>query len=84
MAMNQPPSRPPSAPMTGWEITAQVERDELDARGQPARGMRVYFTTGKGISASVFFPQREYNPDNVRATVAAQAATIDQVHALKG
>jgi hypothetical protein len=46
--------------------------------------MRISFRTGKGVPGSVFISDAQYTPDNVRATIAAQAAVIDQVHALQG
>jgi hypothetical protein len=84
MAMNRPPSRPPSAPATGWEITDQVQATDVDAKGVPARGMRVYFRTGKGVTSNVFVPDSRYSVENVQAAVASKAAEIDQVHGLQG
>lgn len=82
--MQQPGSRPPSAPVTGWRVTDQVPTTEQTPSGRAERGMRVSFMTGKGVSGSVFIPESQYTPDNVRAAIAAQAALIDQVHALQG
>jgi hypothetical protein len=84
MGVNQPPGRPPSAAMSGWEVVDQVQTTDLGADGRPARGMRVTFRSGRGVVSSVFFKDAEYNPANVRATIAAEAAKIDQVHTLSG
>jgi len=84
MAMNAPSSRPPSAPVTGWRVTDQVQTTDVDAQGRPVRGMRVSFQTGAGVTSSVFVPENRYTPDNVRATIAAAATQIDQVHKLTG
>lgn len=84
MAQNMPASRPPSAPLTGWKVTDQVQTTEADPRGGAARGYRIHFTTGKGVASSVFVSEARYNASNVRAAVAAQAAVIDEVHGLQG
>lgn len=69
---------------TGWSVTGQEERVDLNAYGQPVKGMLVRFRTAKGVAGSVFVPLTEYQVDNVRAAVAQAVSAIDAVHQLKG
>lgn len=74
----------PNAPRTGWTITSQSRTIQNDASNTPVRGIEVYFTTGKGATASVFIPDAQYTPDNVRARVADFANRLDQVQGATG
>lgn len=74
----------PDTGASGWHDVTQQETTELDAKAQPVRGYRVYFTTNAGHSGSVFVPQTMYNVANVRAAIAAQATTLDGVGKLTG
>lgn len=74
----------PDTGATGWHDVTQQETTELDAKGQPTRGYRVYFTTNAGHSGSVFVAAGLYSVPNVRAAIAAQAATLDGVGQLSG
>lgn len=74
----------PDTGATGWHDVSQQETTELDAKGQPTRGYRVYFTTNENHAGSVFVPQNMYSVVNVRAAIAAQAAQLDAVGKLTG
>lgn len=74
----------PNTGATGWHDVTQQETTELDAKGQPTRGYRVYFTTNDGHSGSVFVEAARYTAVNVRAEIAARAATLDEVGRLSG
>lgn len=74
----------PNAPVTGWSVVGQIPTVGLDGANRPVEGMRIDFRTGKGVQSSIFVPQADYNPVNVKARIAAAAAMIDQVHALTG
>jgi hypothetical protein len=80
----QMPSRPPSAPLTGYRITDQVPGTEIDPTGRPARGVRIHFLVGETTPGSVFVAENRYTPANVQAEVAAKAATIAAVAKLQG
>lgn len=67
---------------TGIVINSQVQTSGRDAAGNFGEGYDVYFTTGNGHTGKVFVADRAYNVDNVRAAVAAKAATIDAVGSL--
>jgi len=69
---------------SGWKVTNQTPATALGADAKAQTGMRVYFQTGKGVSADIFVPWAEYNPERVRELVAARVATIDAVHSLSG
>ena len=69
---------------SGWRVTSQTPTTALGPDGKAQTGMRVHFTTGKGVSADVFVPWADYTPDGVRALVAARVALIDSVHTLSG
>lgn len=84
MAFNERGQLVPNAGVTGWKVESQQETTELDPRGQPIRGYRVYFTTGKGQHGSVFVALSMYNPQNVRAAVASHAGQLDETASLSG
>jgi hypothetical protein len=69
---------------SGWKVTNQTPATALGPDAKAQTGMRVYFTTGKGVSADVFVPWADYTPDKVRELVAARVALIDSVHTLAG
>lgn len=77
-------SRPPSAQGTGWTVTAQQETSEVGPSGRVESGYRIAFTTAKGVQGTVFVARSQYNPDNVRAQLAAHAAELDQVQGMSG
>ena len=77
-------SMPNPADLTSWQVTGQTEYTQVQSSGPPVNGMKVFYTTGKGHSASVFIPMSQYTPANVRAVISAQAANLDQIGSLKG
>lgn len=74
----------PDAPATGWVIISQQETLQPGPGGRVTEGIVVRFTTASGQEGSVFVPRSQYTPINVRAAVAAHAATLDQVAKLSG
>lgn len=74
----------PNASARGWRVVSQEQVTDLDPRGRPVLGMRIHFTTASNVNGSVFLSMQDYNQDNVRAAIAAQAGLIDSVHQLKG
>lgn len=73
-----------NAPVTGWTVGSQTETYEPGPNGQITRGVRVYFTLPSGVGGSVFIPEAQYNPVNVRAAIAAKASMIADVSNLTG
>lgn len=74
----------PDLRKSGWSIEYQQETVGLGPDGRAAEGVKVGYTTGKGLHGSVFIPKDRYNPANVAAQVAAAAAQMDEVHGLTG
>lgn len=74
----------PTASNSGWKVDSQTPISFLGPDGKAATGMRINFTTAKGVSAHVDVAWRDYSPDNVRARVSELVAKIDAVHALTG
>ena len=65
---------------TGWQVTSiDPSAYVVDAKGDPMYGARVRFTTGAGNQASVWVPEGELTPANVKALIDVQAALLDQV-----
>lgn len=71
------------APGTGWVISSQTPTTGLDG-GRPVPGWNISFISGRGHQGQLFVPAAQYNVDNVRALVTAQATTLDNVGALTG
>lgn len=84
MASNPPGQLAPNAPITGWHVEYQQETVDLGPDGRAVQGVKVGFVTGKGVHGSVFIAKTRYNPDNVKAAIAAAAVQIDTVHTLTG
>lgn len=78
------PATQGNAPVSGWTVTSQQETFEQSPAGQIVRGRRVYFQLASGPTGSVFVPDAQYTPDNVRAAVAQAAAVLAQVQGLSG
>ena len=65
-----------------WSVTYQQQGYDTTP-GAPVRaGVTVGFVVNGRTQSSVFIPQDEYTPDNVRAKVAAAAARVAAVDAL--
>lgn len=73
-----------NAPITGWTVTGQMETYDQGPNGTTVRGMRVNFTLPSGAGGSVFVPDSQYNPANVRAAIAYRAGQIAEVSNLTG
>jgi len=71
-------------PTSGWTVIAQVPRSQVNSTGQLVKGMEVSFTSGGGVSGSVWVPLTDYNVETVRALIAHQVATFDAVGHLTG
>lgn len=65
-----------------WHVTSQAERSIIDQSGAPVNVMTVTFQLADGTVGSVNVPLTAYTPDNVRAAIAAKAATLDAVNNL--
>lgn len=65
-----------------WSVVAQQQQTKVGPTGVLDDGFNVLFTTGNGHTGSVFVPMSQYNVDNVRALVQAQANLLDAVGAL--
>lgn len=72
----------PAPPASTWDVTSQPEWTELTPGSGPVAGWRVMFTTGMGHTGTVFVPNAQYTPDNVRRMIAEKAATMDQIGSL--
>jgi len=73
----------PTASNSGWKITGQVPTTEV-INEKPVKGMRVVFSTGRGVAGEVFIPWAEYGPERARELVSAAVSKIDAVHSLSG
>lgn len=61
-------------------ITSQVETVDVDSGNRAVTGYRIQFQTRLGNTGTVFVPRAQYNEENVRAAVRAQAVKIDSLH----
>lgn len=77
------PAGVPNSQGLGWEVTAQQETVDLGPDGRATQGIKVLFTTTRGIHGSVFVPRAHYNPANVRAAIAGYVQQLHEVHDLK-
>ena len=77
------PDGRPNSQGTGWNVTSQQETTDLDPQGRAVRGVRVMFTTDKGIHASVFLPASMYNPANVKAAIMGYVQQLHEVADLR-
>lgn len=66
-----------------WEVIEQMERTGQAEGGAFVEGVAVKFRTGSGAVGSVFVPKAEYSTAHVRDLVAARAATMNEISALK-
>lgn len=67
-----------------WEIIAQREDYRPGPSGAFVSGVVVTFRTASGATGSVFVPDTQYTTEAVRQAVAARAAAMEAVAALKG
>lgn len=74
------PSTASTAP--AWTVVAQSERTIVNAQGSAIDVMQVSFQLPDGTQGSVNVPLTSYTVDNVKAAIAAKAATLSAVNAL--
>lgn len=79
MAQNASGQIVPNGPSTAWHVTGQQESFQPGPAGQVTQGVKIMFTTAMGNQGSVWLPEAQYNPNNVRAAIAAKAQLLDQV-----
>jgi hypothetical protein len=77
-------SMPNPADITAWHVTGQNEQTQVEAGGNPVRGVQVYYQTAAGHTGSVFVPYAQYTTDNVRSLIGTAAAQMDAVGMLTG
>lgn len=65
-----------------WVVTTQSETMGIGPNGLAGPGVRVGFQLADGTAASVFVPDSQYTPDNVKALIAARAATVTAIKGL--
>ena len=65
-----------------WKVTTQSPATRPDRTGRVVPGTDVYFTTGSGISSSVFVPQTMYNPETVKDMINLAATQLEAVQGL--
>lgn len=68
--------------LPAWSVTTQTETMGLGPNGLATKGVSVGFSTPDGTVGSVFVPEAQYNPDNVRALIVARVATLEAVKGL--
>lgn len=67
-------------PKGGWRVVSQTPGARvIPGVAAPVSGYTVTFVTGTGATGNVFIGQSDYTPDNVKAAIAAQAATLDAI-----
>lgn len=67
-----------------WNVTTQQETTRPDSTGRFVSGVLVTFTTSNGLSGSVFVPDAQYTPDNVRSAIQARVEQMVGVQSLQG
>lgn len=72
------------AAMPHWRVTGQQETNRTDATGRFVSGVLVAFTIDNGVAGSVFVPDAQYTPDNVKQLIAARVAQLTGVANLAG
>lgn len=72
----------PASP--GWTVTGQSEQTIIDPSGRAVNVMQVSFQLPDGTAGTVNVPLAGYTVDNVRAAIAAKAATLAAVSGLSG
>lgn len=71
-------------PLPSWRVVGQVETTGQSEDGHYTKGVDVAFETGSGLRGTVFVPNAQYRPDQVKALVAARAAAMEDTHKLTG
>lgn len=68
-----------NAPQVSWKVVSQQETVQASPQGGVTRGVTVTFTLANGTSGTVFVPDAMFNPNNVRAAIAAKAGLMAEV-----
>lgn len=84
MALNQEGKVVPDLPANKFQVTAQQQTVAPGPDGRVVSGVQVYFKTEGGVQSSVFVPDDQYNPSNVKAAVATKAHQLDTVQRMTG
>lgn len=66
----------------GWRVTNQRQTEQYNSAGMFEHVVIVSFITDNGTTGSLPFPQAQYTPDNVAATINEFVARENAVHAL--
>lgn len=66
-------------PQTKWKVTAQQETTQASPGSGIVRGVTVTFQLDDGTVGTVFVPDAQYNPANVKAAIAARAGQLEEV-----
>lgn len=74
----------PNMPSDAWHIVSQQETMQVVPPQGATRGVMVYFSTPTGLNGSVFVPDAQYNPANVKAAIAARVHQMNLVQGLTG
>jgi hypothetical protein len=75
---------PVSPPAAGFKVISQVPGTVNDATGRPVQGVTVTAQLkGSGTTFKVTFTNAQYTPDNVKATLMAQAADVAAIDSLE-
>ena len=69
----------PTADPNQWRVISQEMTTGQDPSGKAARGRRVTYQLFSGQTGSVFVPDGSFNPDTVRAAIAADAQNVAAV-----
>lgn len=64
---------------SGWNVTGQMETQQIGPNGSFVKGIEVYFQTTNGHSGSVFLPNAQYSLPAVTAAIHARADLLDSV-----
>lgn len=68
---------------TNWQVTNQVQREELLSSGKFEDGWEVYYETlPEGIPGKIWVSVRNYNADNVRNLIDAAVTKLKEVQNL--
>lgn len=63
----------------GWKVIQVADGQGQDATGRFVAGKNVTYQLASGHSGTVFVPAVQFNPDTVKAAIAADAANLDAI-----
>lgn len=67
-----------------WTITSVTPTTGINAQGTPAKGQNVTYQLENGDSGTLFVPDAQYNPANVKQLVHEHAANTVAIKSLTG